>query len=212
MKQRRGATQVVSTSFTLGIQFDDYDYRLFLREYHRDLEDRFPDESVPDYNPNDVLDELIPRFEPVCEDGVAGGRYEALQQFARRVHRLDLNITGSDFGPFEQRRSPYSFDRTYYHLGHEIVTAEVKMEYPGYNAYRSTRRLSVDFIRDNVDDVLELVPDYLWWSMHDQKEVLTEALTDDEVAEVTRRIELAGYKTENFGLYLTTMETLHMES
>lgn len=207
----RGAIQVVQTTLTLGIQFDDFDYRLFLREYHRELRSRFQNENFPAYTPITVLDDLIPRYEPSCEDGVAGGRYDALRQFAQRVHRLDLNLTGSDFGPFEQRDSPYSFDRAFYHLGREVASARVKMEFPGYNPYRSTRRLSVRFLRDNVDDVIELLPDYLWWSIHDQKDILYNALAPEQLNEVRRRIELSGYKVDNFGLFLTTMETLHLE-
>jgi hypothetical protein len=207
----RGAKQIVRTTLTLGIQFDDFDYRLFLREYHRDLRSRFQAENLPAYTPNVVLDELMARFEPACADGVAGGRYEALQKFAQRVHRLDLNITGSDFGPFEQRHSPYSYDRAFYHLGREIACAKVKMEFPGYNPYRSTRKIDIRFLRENLDDVIELLPDYLWWSMHDQKDVLGNVLAPEQLAEVRRRVELSGYKVDSFGLYLTTMETLHLD-
>lgn len=211
MTTARGAIQVIRTTLTLGIQFDDFDYRLFLREYHRDLRTRFQNENFPAYTPNVVLDQLIPRYEPSCAEGVAGGRHEALRQFAQRVHRLDLNITGSDFGPFEQRQSPYSFDRAFYHLGREVASARVKMEFPGYNPYRSTRQINIRFLRENLDDVLELLPDYLWWSIHDQKDILDNVLAPEQLAEVRRRIELSGYKVENFGLYLTTMETLHLE-
>jgi len=212
MMTARGAVQVIRTTLTLGIQFDDFDYRLFLREYHRDLRTRFPDDNFPAYTPNVVLDELIPHYEPAAAEGHAGGRHEALRQFAQRVHRLDLNITGSDFGPFEQRQSAYSFDRAFYHLGREIASARVKMEFPGYNPYRSTRQINIRFLRENLDDVLELLPDYLWWSIHDQKDILDNVLAPEQLAEVRRRVELSGYKVENFGLYLTTMETLHLET
>lgn len=211
MATPRGATQVIRTTLTLGIQFDDFDYRLFLRDYHRDLRQRFGNESFPAYTPDAVLDDLIPRYEPTCAEGRAGGRYEVLRQFSQRVHRLDLNMTASDFGPFEKRQSPYSFDRAFYHLGREIASARLKMEYPGYNPYRSTRKINVRFLRENVDDVLELLPDYLWWATHDQKDLLDNALAPEQLAEVRRRIELSGYKIETFGLYLTTMETLHLE-
>lgn len=207
----RGAIQVVRTTLTLGIQFDDFDYRLFLREYHRDLRARFQNDNFPAYTPTAVLDDLIPHYEPMCMDGIAGGRHDALKQFAQRVHRLDLNLTGSDFGPFEQRNSPYSFDRAFYHLGREVATARVKMEFPGYNPYRSTRQINIPFIRDNLDHVIELLPDYLWWSLHDQKDVLSNALAPEQLGEVRRRIELSGYKADSFGLYLTTMETLHLD-
>ncbi len=206
-----GATQVIRTTLTLGIQFDDFDYRLFLREYHKDLRSRFDSDDFPAYTPNAVLEELLPRYEPSCADGVAGGRLSALSGFAQRVHRLDLNLTGSDFGPYEQRQTPYSFDRAFYHLGREIASAKVKMEYPGYNPYRSTRRLNVRFVREHLDEVLEFLPDYLWWAIHDQQDVLANVLSPEQQAEVRRRIHSSGYKIESFGLYLTTMETLHLE-
>ena len=208
----RGAIQVVRTTLTLGIQFDDFDFRLFLREYHRDLRTRFSNENFPAYTPAVVLDQLIPRYEPACVNGIAGGRHVALREFTQRIHRLDLNLTGSDFGPFEQRDSPYSFDRAFYHLGREVASARVKMEFPGYNPYRSTRQINIPFLRENLDDVIELLPDYLWWSMHDQKDVLANVLAPEQLNEVRRRIELSGYKVDNFGLYLTTMETLHLDS
>lgn len=207
---QRGAVQLIRTSLTLGIQFDDFDFRLFLREYHRDLRNRFQNDSFPAYTPNGVLEHLLPRYEPSCAEGVAGGRYEALKQFAQRVHRLDLSMTASDFGPFEQRQSPYSFDRAFYHLGREIAVARVKMEHPGYNPFRSTRRLHIPFVRDHLEDILELLPDYLWWAIHDQKDLLRNVLAPEQLAETRQRVELSGYKVENFGLYMTTMETLHL--
>ncbi len=202
---------MVETSLVIGIQFDDFDYRLFLREYHRDLRNRFPNESFPAYAPRVVLDSLIPQFEVDGESSVAGGRFRVLRDFAQRTHRLDLTMTASDWGPFEQRQSPYSFDRAFYHLGRRISHARVKMEFPGYNPYRSTRKWGMSFVREHLDEVLELLPDYLWWEMHDQKDALNNALTVEHIGEARRRIESAGYKVEDFGLYLTTLETLHMD-
>ncbi|MBA2663122.1 MAG: hypothetical protein H0U74_12570 [Bradymonadaceae bacterium] len=204
-----GASQIIRTSLVLGVQFDEFDFRLFLRDYHRELRTRFPNESFPAYSPSIVLDSLIFRHEPECKDYVAGGRHQALRQYCQRVHRMDLCLTGSDYGPREQRKSPYNYDRAFYHLGRELVTATLRMDYPGYNPYRSTRKLSIPFIRDNIDQLLELVPDYLWWAMHDQKDVLSNILAPEQLAEARNRIELAGFKLDTFGLYLTTLEVVH---
>ncbi len=201
-----GTVQQIQTSLVLGIQFDEFDFRLFLREYHRNLRNRFPDQSFPAYSPAVVLDSLIARYEENCADGRAGRRFQALRDYAQRAHRLDLALTGSDYGELEQRTSPYNFDRTFYHLGCELVSAQVRMEFPGYNPYRSTRRLSIPFVRDHMDDLLELVPDYLWWAMHDKRDGMTNILAPEQLAELRRRIELAGFKLDNFGLYLTTQE------
>lgn len=208
---QHGAHHLIRTNLVLGIQLDDFDYRLFLREYHKDLRHRFPSDDFPAYDPNLVLDTLLPRFEPEGVTGHAGGRYEALRQFSVRTHRLDLALTASDFGAFEQRRSPYAFDRSFYHLGRVICSARLKMEFPGYNPFKATRRWDIDFVRDHLDDVFELMPDYIWWSMHDQKDSIINALAPDQRDEAKRRIEAAGYKTNSFGLYLTTLETLHMQ-
>ncbi len=208
---QRGAHQVIRTTLILGIQFDDFDYRAFLREYHKELRNRFPNQSFPAYSPIEVLDSLIPRYEPDGETSRAGGRYIALRNFAQRAHRLDLAMTASDFGPFEQRKSPYTFDRSFYHLGRAICSAKVKMEFPGYNPYRSTRSWPVGFVRDNLENVFEILPDYLWWAMHDQKDAIQNALMPEQLEEAQRRVESAGYKADNFGLYLTTLETLHMQ-
>jgi hypothetical protein len=201
-----GTVQQIQTSLVLGIQFDEFDFRLFLREYHRNLRNRFADESFPAYSPSVVLDSLITRYEENCQDGRAGRRFEALRRYARRAHRLDLALTGSDYGELEQRTSPYDFDRTFYHLGRELISAQVQMEFPGYNPYRSTRRLSIPFVRDHLDELLELVPDYLWWAMHDKRDGMANILAPEQLAELRRRIELAGFKLDNFGLYLTTQE------
>ena len=205
-----GTVQQIETSLLLGIQFDEFDFRLFLREYHRNLRNRFPSDSFPAYSPSVVLDSLIATHEPDCEDGRAGRRFEALSRYANRAHRLDLALTGSDYGQLEQRQSPYNFDRTFYHLGRRLVSATVRMAHPGYNPYRSTRQLDISFVRDHVDDLLELVPDYMWWAMHDQKDIIANTLVPEQLDEVRRRIELAGFKLDNFGLYLTSRECVFL--
>lgn len=205
-----GTTQIVRTSLILGVQFDEFDYRLFLRDYHRDLRARYPFEGFPAYSPNIVLDTLMTRLEPQCIDGEPGARYDAMRGFARRVHRLDLSLTGSDYGALEQRRSPYGFDRCFYHLGRELAAASLSMEFPGHNPYRSTRKLDIVFIREHIEDWLELLPDYLWWAMHDQRDALRNILSPEKLAEVRRLIELAGFKLDAFGLYLTSYEVVLM--
>ena len=205
------AVQVIRSSLIVGIQFDDAAYRAFLREYHRDLRTRFPSDNFPAFSPTTVLEELMFRYEPACTEAVAGARHEALRQFAQRVHRLDLSLTSSDFGPFEQRTSPYRFDRAFYHLGREIGSAKVKMEFPGYNPYRSTRKLDLPTFRDNVESVVELFPDYLSWALHDHTQSLAEVLAPAQVEEVRTRLEASGFETESLGLYLVTMETLHID-
>ncbi len=201
-----GTVQQIETSLLLGIQFDEFDFRLFLREYHRHLRNRFPDASFPAYSPSTVLDDLITRFEDDCGDGRAGRRYEALRRYAGMTHRLDLALTGSDYGALEQRDSPYHFDRMFYHLGRELVSARIRNDHPGYNPYRSTRQLSISFVRQNLDELLELLPDYVWWAAHDQRDLIANILVPEQLSETRRRIELAGFKLDNFGLYLTTRE------
>jgi len=208
---KRGAHHVVRSNLMIGVQLDDVDYRLFLKEYHRDLKSRYPSDDFPEFSPNNVLETLIPKLEPEASQGHAGARYDMMRAFSHRVHRLELAMTASDFGPFEQRRSPYSFDRAYYHLGRSICSARVKMEFPGYNPYRSTRKWDLPFVRDNLENVFEILPDYLWWSLHDQKDAIQNALLPEQLESVERAIASAGYKAANFGLYLSTMETLHLE-
>ncbi len=205
-----GTRQYILTSLILGIQFDEFDYRLFLRDYHRDLRQRFPFEGFPAYSPTLVLDALMHRVEPECTYAHPGGRYEALRTFCKRHHRLSLCLSGSDYGALEQRASPYSFDRAAYHFGRELTSATIAAEYPGHNPYRSTRKLHIPFMRDNLSHVVELLPDYLWWSIHDQRDMLHNVLAPEKLHEVRRLIELAGYKLDSFGLYLTTFEALVM--
>ncbi|QDG53350.1 hypothetical protein FIV42_22155 [Persicimonas caeni] len=200
----------INTSLVLGIQFDEVDYRRFLRDYHADLRKRFSSQSVPAYAPHVVLDSLMLRLEPDCSMRAAGSRWRALQAFADKAHRLDLCLTGSDFGDFEKRRSPYHFDRSVYHLGRCLVSAQLTMEFPGYNPYRSTRKLDIPFMRENLDGMLDYLPDYLWWELHDQKDMVRNILAPEQLFEVRRRLERAGYKLDQFGLYLTNMETLRV--
>lgn len=196
----------VETSLLLGIQLDEFDYRVFLREYYRDLRRRCADAKLPAYEPQVVLDELIPRYETNPDGGSPGGRFAALKNFARRKYRLDLGLGGADYGPLERRSSPYEFDRVFYHLGLEVVNACVQMDAPGYNPYRSTRQLEVPFVRDHIGDVLDVLPDYLWWEVHDKIDVVKNVLVPEQLHDVRTRIERCDYKLDAFGLYLTTME------
>ena len=198
----------IRTKLLLGIQFDEFDFRVFLRDYHRELRSRFPEESFPAYSTGVVLDSLMEQYEEACQEGRPGARREVMQEFARRVHRLDLALTGSDYGPLERRSSPYEFDRVFYHLGRQLVSAEVNMDFPGFNPYRSTRQINIPYFRDNVEEVVEFVPDYLWWEIHDKQDVIQNALVPEHLHEIRKRIERVGYKVDSFGLYMTTMEEL----
>ncbi len=203
-----GTNLSITTSLVLGVQFDEFDYRYFLRNYHARLRERFPEETIPAYSAQAVIDSLMVRYEPECAEGAAGGRWRALRSFAQQAHRLDLCLTGSDFGPFEKRRSPYRFDRSVYHLGRCLATAQISLEFPGYNPYRSTRQLDIPFVREHLDGLLDTLPDYLWWELHDQQDMIRNILAPEQLHEVRRRLERAGFKLDNFGLYMSTMETL----
>lgn len=204
----QGTVQRFRTTLLLGIQLDEEDFLLFLNDYYRDLRGRFAGNDFPDFSPPLVLDELIQTFEDGCDDGRAGRRTQALSAYSLRAHNLHLAITGSDYGSLEQRTYPYSFDRVFYHLGHQLIVAEFDLDYPGYNPYRSTRRLDPQFVAANLHEVLELLPDFLWWAAHDKLERLRSMLRIEELEDLQRTIELAGLKTENFGLYLVTQELL----
>jgi hypothetical protein len=197
----------VETCLLLGVQLDEFDYRVFLREYYRSLRRRFSDKRLPAYDPNVVLDELIPELE-VCDAGGCSIQLAALRDFARSEYRLDLGLTGADYGPYERRASPYEFDRVFYHLGLEVVSARVRMDAPGYNPYRSTRRLDIPFTREHIGEVLDFLPDYLWWEIHDKTDVIRNVLVPEQLHDVRRRIDRSGYKLDDFGLYVTTMECL----
>ena len=206
----KGSRQLVRTSLVLGVQFDEFDYRLFLREYHRDLRQRHGFENFPAYSPRIVLDTLMTRADPACEGDPPGGRYLALRAFARRAHRLHLCLTAADYGKLEQRASPYSFDRAFYHFGREITGATLSMDFPGHSPYRSTRRLHIPFVREHIDRIVDFLPDYLWWAMHDQRDMVCNVLSPEKLHEVRRLIDAAGFKLETFGLYLTTFEVVLM--
>lgn len=203
-----GTVQRIKTSLLLGVQLDEEDVQLFLRDYYRDLQSRHKKESFPEFSVEIVLDELLQQFEEGCGDGRAGRRSKALCAYSLRAHGLHLAVTGSDYGSLEQRSSPYSPDRVFYHLGRELIGAEVDMDFPGYNPYRSTRKISPEFVASNLDGVLEVLPDFLWWAAHDKKSVLRSLLAEAEMEELRRSIELAGIKTDSFGLYLSTQEKL----
>lgn len=205
-----GTNLSITTGLVLGIQFDEFDYRYFLRNYHARLRERFPEETLPAYTPQVVIDSLMLRYEPGCLRNAPGGRAHALARFAQTAHRLDLCLTGSDFGPLEKRRSPYRFDRSVYHLGRCLASAQVSLEFPGYNPYRSTRRLDIPFVRDHLGHLLDTLPDYLWWELHDQQDMIRNILAPEQLHEVRRRLERAGFKLDNFGLFMTTMETLEL--
>jgi hypothetical protein len=204
----KGTQLQIRTSLVLGVQFDEFDYRLFLRNYHGELRERFASESIPAYAPQVLLDSLMLRLEPDCSKARAGSRFHALAAHAQNAHRLDLCLTGSDFGDFEKRRSPYRFDRAVYHLGRCLVTAEMQMDYPGFNPYRSTRKLDIPFVRDHLEGLLDVLPDYLWWELHDQKDMVRNILAPEQLFEVRQHLERVGFKLDQFGLYMTTLETL----
>ncbi len=204
-------TQIIHTELLVGIALNEFDFRLFLREYHRHLRDRFPERDVPAYGPDIVLDSLIPRFESKASKDVAGSRRAVLQRFAQEHFRLDLSIAGSDYGSLEQRRSPYGFSRSFYHLGRSLVTASLRLDAPGYTPYRSTRRWNPTFLRQHLDDVMELLPDYLWWAVHQQRDVLQNCLLPEQLDDLRRQLHSAGFQCADLGLFLTTHECIFEE-
>jgi hypothetical protein len=203
-----GSIQTIRTSFTLGIQLDELDYKVFLREYYRDLRNKLGAETFPSFAPNTVLEILMPRFEPACATGRPGGRMIALREFAQRVYRMDLSLTTSDYGALEKRRSPYSADRATYYLGRELAAGTIHTDFPGYNAYRSSRRLNIPFVREGLDHLIECLPDYLWWALQDQRDMVCNALAPEQLHVMRSRIESAGYNVDSFGLYLNTFELI----
>ncbi len=205
------STQIIRTELLIGVPLDEFDFRLLLREYHRELRRRFPRRDLPAYSPERVLNSLIPRFEADASQDLAGSRRDVLQAFAQRHFHLDLTVAGSDYGPHEKRRSPYGFNRCFYHLGRSLVSASLRLDAPGFTPYCSTRRWSPAFLRQHLDEVMELVPDYLWWAMHQQRDVLRNCLLPEQVAELQRQLQSAGFKTDNIGLFLTTHECLFEE-
>ena len=198
----------IMTSMVLGVKFEEFDFRLFLRDYHRDLRQQHPVQSFPPYSPQLVLDALIQEYDEQ-HDEHALGRYGALRAFAQRRHRLDLCISATDYGTLERRKSPFEIARTSWFLGRELIQARLTLDYPGYNPYRAPRRLHVPLVREHIEHLLELLPDYLWWEAHDQNDSVRNGLAPEKLAEVRRRVELAGFqKLDSFGLYLTSFERL----
>jgi len=208
----RTLRHTIRTSLILGVQFDEFDFRYFLREYHRELRHRTPIEGFPTYTPESLLNSVIEHYDTICRDHPFGGRYMALRDFAQTSYRLHLCLTGSDYGELEQRSSPYGHDRCAYHLGRELATASLTVDGAGHNPYRSTRKLDIPFVREHIDRILEVLPDYVWWAMHDQRDMLRNILAPEQLGEVRRRIEMTGFKTEQFGLYLTNFEILEISS
>ncbi len=206
-----GLKQTVTTSLTLGVQLDEFDYRRFLRDYHRDLRARFPQEDgFPAYSPALVLDALMGRLLPGANE--AGNRRDELRDFCKRVYRQHLSLGGSDYGAHERRGSPYSFGRATYHIGRELTVATLENGYPGHNPFRSMRKLNIMFMREQFDGLVELLPDYLWWALHDKKDLLQNALAPEQLGRAREQIERAGFKVDAFGLYLVTFESVAPES
>ncbi|MEM1347959.1 MAG: hypothetical protein AAGI01_05325 [Myxococcota bacterium] len=201
----------IQTSLILGVQFDEFDLRYFLREYHRELRHRAPAQGFPAYSSETLLNSVIERHDVVCRDHPYGGRYMALRDYAQSAHRLHLCLTGSDYGAFERRESPYGFDRCAYHLGRELAQASLTVSGPERNPYRSTREFDIPFVREHIDRILEFLPDYVWWAVHDKRDMLRNILAPEKLNEVRRRIETTGFKTEQFGLYLTNFELLEVD-
>ena len=203
-----GTQLYIMTSVVLGLQFEEFEFRLFLRDYHRDLRQQHPVQSFPPYSPQLVLDALIQQFDGEHDEGGLG-RYGALRAFAQRSHRLDLCVNASDYGAMERRKSPLDIGRTSWFLGRELIHARLTLDFPGYNPYRSPRRLHVPMVREHIEHLLELLPDYLWWEAHDQADAIRNGLAPEKLAEVRRRLEIAGFqKLDKFGLYLTSFERL----
>ena len=153
-----------------------------------------------------VLDALMARLLP--EATQAGHRRDELRDFARRVYRLHLSLGGSDYGAHERRGSPYSFDRATYLMGRELTVATLENDYPGHNPYKSTRKLNIMFMREQFEGWVELLPDYLWWALHDKKDLLQNVLAPEQLGRVREQVERAGFKVDTFGLYLTTFESV----
>ena len=150
---------------------------------------------------------------PSHEEGDAGCVLSILDRYCNEKYDgLVLRLTGSDYGPFEKRDQPYRNDRAFYHLGFEIAAATIEMEYPGYSPFRSTRTLDVGFLRDDYDTAIEFLPDYLWWELQGNGAVIRDALDLDALVVARKTLADFGFNLDNFGLYLTSFETLHLHS
>lgn len=209
MSKHLGAQQTVRTCLVLGVQLDEAGFLHLLRTYHEDLASRFGDhDSFPAFSPGLVLNLLMPKYELKELANIAGGRAQALRDFVRRQWRLQLALNMSDLGALEQRSSPYALDRADYFLGREIASASMTQDHPNLNPYRSSRRLHIPLVRHHLEHILELMPDYLWWSLHEQQDAISNVLSPEKLHEVRRQIERAGFSASSFGLYLSTFETV----
>lgn len=209
MSHYLGAQQTVRTCLVLGVQLDESGFIRLLRSYHDDLASRFGDnDSFPAFSPGLVLNLLMPKYELKEQVEQAGGRAQAMRDFVRRQWRMQLALNMSDLGALEQRSSPYALDRSDYFIGREIASASMTQDYPNLNPYRSSRRLHIPLVRHHLEHILELMPDYLWWSLHEQQDAISNVLTPEKLHEVRRQIERAGFSVDSFGLYLSTFETV----
>ena len=198
---------IVETYLVLGTQLDRTDHQRLLDAYVK----RVAPDRVGTFDPiDDVLSKLLPEVEPTYKSGVAGCVAQALRRFSQSQFSLDLRITGTDYGPFEQRTAPYRVDRTFFHLGFSILAAKVEMEFPGYSPYSASRQLNIPVFREHFDAISDLLPDYIWWEVHDQKDDIKEALELQSLAEKRKAIADAGFDVSSFGLHLVTFQTLHM--
>ncbi len=198
---------VVETFLMLGTQLGPKDHQRLLEAY---VERVAPERAGTFDQIGDVLTQLVPEVEPGYKAGVAGCVAQALRQFTQSQFDLDLRITGTDYGPFEQRTDPYRIDRTFFHLGFSILTAKVEMEFPGYSPYSASRQLDIPIFREHFEAISDILPDYLWWEVHDRKDTIIEALDLHSLSQKRRAIADAGFDVSTFGLYLVTFQTLHV--
>lgn len=203
------AKHLVRHALIVGVQLDDVGYRHLMSEYHADLVARFPDEDLVDEAPNTILDEVIPRLDPVASVRTGGAVFDALEEFCRSSWRLDLGMTASDFGTREKRVGPYRFDRAQYHLGHRLVAGAVASAFPSSCPYRRSRHIPLDWAREHQTQWHELLPDALWWAFNDAPERVEEGLSESAIDELQERLTDAGFATGSLGLYLSTLETVH---
>jgi hypothetical protein len=209
MNDTSEAKHLVRYTLIVGTMLDDVGFRHLLSSYVDDLRDRLPGETFDDDTPNTVLDDVIPRLDPVASARTGGAVFDALAEYSRRAWRLELAMTTSDFGLLEKRDGPYRFDRAQYHLGRRVVTAQVVSKHPGSCSYRRSRHLPLEWARAHAEQWIEVLPDPLWWSVNDAPEALGVALADESLVEVSRRLDDAGFSTESLGLYLTTLESVY---
>ncbi len=201
------AKHALETCLVLGTQLDRTNHRRLLEAYVA----RVAPTQGGTFEPIDkVLSDLLPEVEPDFKPGVAGCVSQALRRFTQSQYSLDIRLTGTDYGPFEQRTAPYRVDRTFFHLGFSILSAKVDMEFPGYSPYSASRMLDIPLFREHFESVSDLLPDYIWWEAHDRKEQIKKALDLQSLSEKRKAIADAGFDVSSFGLYLVTFQTLHM--